>query len=200
MEQRIFPLTVMVHREATNSAGRFIGHAAVFSQRTEIGDAKRFGWHEQISPSAFNRALDEEQDVRMLVDHDTGKVVARTKSGTLVLRRDKAGLAVDANVADTTVGRDLVTLVDRGDMSGMSFGFMVRGDKWEQLDDGTELRTITDVDLFEVSAVAFPAYPQTDASLRSARFDDGTSDLMTRRALERRAEAASRLPARTPGT
>lgn len=168
-ETRVFPiLRTTLERSRDNSAGRFTGHAAVYKQRTAIGDPTRGGFIEQIAPGAFDRALSEDQDVRFLVDHDPSRVLARTASGTLSLSSDRRGLVVDADIADTSVGRDLRVLLERGDISQMSFGFIVTRDEWAMQKDGPELRTIHDVDLFDVSAVTFPAYPQTDAAIRAA--------------------------------
>ncbi len=161
-----------IQRSRENSAGTFSGHAAVYGQRTAIGDPKSYGFYEQIEKGAFDRALAEDQDVRFLVDHDSSRVLARTASGTLNLSSDKKGLFVQADLADTSVGRDLRVLLERGDVSQMSFGFVVAADEWKTQKDGTELRTIKDVDLFDVSAVTFPAYPQTDAAIRSAGFQE----------------------------
>lgn len=144
----------------------------MYKQRTAIGDPTRGGFWEQIAPGAFDRALNEDQDVRFLVDHDPSRVLARTASGTLSLSSDKKGLLVDADLADTSIGRDLRVLLERGDVSQMSFGFVVNKDEWAMQKDGTELRTIHDVDLFDVSAVTFPAYPQTDAAVRAAGFGE----------------------------
>lgn len=165
----------------------------MFGQRTAIGDPRRGGFFEQIEKGAFNRALEEQHDVRFLVDHDPSRVLARTASGTLTLRSDKQGLAVEADIADTSVGRDLRVLLERGDVSQMSFGFIVTADEWKMQKDGTELRTIKDLDLFDVSAVTFPAYPQTDAAIRAAGYDN------IRR--QRWEQAKERLAAlKTPGT
>lgn len=191
-ETRTFPiLRTMLERSRDNSAGRFTGHAAVYKQRTAIGDPLRGGFYEQINPGAFDRALSEDQDVRFLVDHDPSRVLARTASGTLSLASDKKGLVVDADIADTSVGRDLRILLERGDVSQMSFGFMVTKDEWAMQKDGTELRTIHDVDLFDVSAVTFPAYPQTDAAVRAS----GVQNIR----MQRWQQASDRLAAlRTP--
>lgn len=169
-ERRAFNLTRITFRAATadGGPGRFGGHAAVFNERTEIGDPKTWGFWEQIDSAAFDRALSEEQDVRLLVGHDHAQLLARTASGTLDLSKDKRGLLAEADLPDTTLGRDTAVLLDRGDLSAMSFGFYVKADKWEEQDDGTELRTILDVDLLEVSIVTFPAYAQTDAAMRDA--------------------------------
>lgn len=183
-----------MERSRENSAGRFTGHAAVYKQRTAIGDPMRGGFYEQVAPGAFDRSLAEDQDVRFLVDHDPSRVLARTSSGTLSLSSDKKGLLVDADLADTSTGRDLRVLLERGDVSSMSFGFVVNRDEWAMQKDGTELRTIHDVDLFDVSAVTFPAYPQTDAAIRMA----GVVEIRK----QRWEQAKARLEAlqKTPGT
>jgi HK97 family phage major capsid protein/HK97 family phage prohead protease len=110
--------------------------------------------------------------VRYLFNHNPDAVLARTKSGTLKLGEDKAGLAVDAELAPTSVGRDLAILMERGDVNQMSIGFRVIQDEWEEVegDDGHvyERRTIKEAQLFDVSAVTYPAYEETDAGLRTA--------------------------------
>jgi uncharacterized protein len=152
----------------------FAGHAAVFDQRTSIGNPLSWGFYEQIAPGAFTKTI-QEADVRFLIDHDPSLLLARTKSGTLRLSEDKVGLAADADLAPTTYGRDLAVLLERGDVSQMSFGFQVVKDDWteEQVEtnDGNsvdvEVRTIREAKLFDVSVVTFPAYEGTDAKLRS---------------------------------
>lgn len=137
-----------------------VGYAAIFNSDTKIGDY----FIERIAPTAFNGALSS--DVRALVDHDTGRVIGRTKSGTLRLAVDERGLKVEIDVPDTADGRDLWTLVERADISGMSFGFRVTHDEWDETGD-LPVRTIHEVELFEVSAVAFPAYDDTALGVRS---------------------------------
>jgi HK97 family phage prohead protease len=105
-------------------------------------------------------------DVRALIDHDTGRVIGRTKSRTLRLSTDNHGLRVEIDVPDTADGRDLWTLVERNDISGMSFGFRVTHDEWDETGDLPQ-RTIHEVELYEVSAVAFPAYDDTSLGVRS---------------------------------
>ena len=82
------------------------------------------------------------------------------------LSEDDKGLAVEIDLPDTTDGRDLAVSLERGDISGMSFGFRVTKDTWDETGD-MPMRTIQAVDLFEVSAVAFPAYDDTSLALRS---------------------------------
>jgi HK97 family phage prohead protease len=142
----------------------FAGHAAVFDQRTLIG-GKRWGFFEELAPGAFKNSL-ADGDFRFLHDHQTGLVLARTKSGTLRLTEDDIGLAVDADLAPTTTGRDLAVLLERGDIDQMSFAF--EPIVWERSEDedGVPVYRLTEVRLYEVSTVAFPAYEGTDAGLR----------------------------------
>lgn len=145
---------------ATEKGRTIGGYAAVFNSTAEIGAS----FHEVIKPGAFRAAVS--QDVRALIDHDSGRVIGRSTSGTLRLTEDDVGLAVEIDLPETQDGRDLATLIERGDVSGMSFGFVVTKQTW---DDTTEppSRTIEEVDLREVSVVAFPAYDDTSIALRS---------------------------------
>jgi HK97 family phage prohead protease len=158
-------------KAAVDGAGApigFRGHAAVFDSPTWIGPAA-WGFQEQVARGAFTKTIGE-HDVRFLVDHDPSKLLARNKSGTMRLAEDKVGLAADADLAPTQLGRDVAVLLERGDLSQMSFGFQTVRDKWEEV-DGTEgnkfeRRTLLEVKLFDVSVVTFPAYEDTDAALR----------------------------------
>lgn len=144
----------------------FTGHAAVFNQRTWIG-SKSWGFWEVIAPGAFAKTI-QEADVRFLVNHNADLVLARTKSGTLRLSEDSVGLLCDADIAPTTWGDDIATLIQRGDVDQMSFAFECVKETWEELEDGSELRTIQEVRLYDVSVVTYPAYEGTDAGLRAA--------------------------------
>ncbi|MGN8245243.1 HK97 family phage prohead protease [Cellulomonas soli] len=164
--------------DGEQDARRFVGHAAVFNSRTAIGDPLRWGWYEEIEPGAFDKTLSE-GDARFLVDHDSRLLVARKSAGDLRLSTDGTGLAVDADL-DTELSyvRDLVRNLDKRRITGMSFGFYVVRDRWEELEVDVEidgqteqrtvwLRTIVEVRLLEVSAVTFPAYEDTDANVRA---------------------------------
>ena len=169
IERRAYKLIRLVStRAADTGPGQFVGHPAVFNSRTDIGDPMTWGFREEVAPGAFDRALDEEQDVRALVDHNPSMLLGRTASGTLRLAVDKTGLVSENDLPNTSVGRDASVLLDRGDITQMSFAFDVKAQRWEDLPDGTELRTILDVDLYDVSLVTFPAYTETDAALRSS--------------------------------
>jgi hypothetical protein len=139
------------------------GYAALFNNRTDIGGF----FTEEIAPGAFAETI-KTSDVRALIGHDVGRVIGRLSSGTLRLKEDATGLAVEIDLPDTSDGRDLAVLLERGDISGMSFGFRVApgGDKWDESGD-IPARTIHKLELKEVSAVAFPAYDDTSIALRS---------------------------------
>ena len=163
----------------------FTGHAAVFNVRTAIGNPLRWGFYEEISPGAFTKTL-QEGDARFLVDHDTSLLMARVSADDLRLAEDKIGLAVDADL-DTELSyvRDFVRNLDKRRITGMSFGFRVVKDEWTtetvETSDGNEaeveIRTIREVELFEVSAVTFPAYEETDAALRALQLRENPDPL-----------------------
>lgn len=165
---------VEVRAKEDDEAPRFTGHAAVFNSRTAIGNPLTWGFYEEIAPGAFSRTISG-GDARMLIDHDSRMVVARVAPGSLNLAEDKVGLSVDAAL-DTGLSyvSDLVANLRNGNIDGMSFGFFVKQDDWttEEIEtkDGqtaeVEVRRITEVELLEVSAVTFPAYKETAASLR----------------------------------
>jgi len=151
-------------REVQGSNGMtFEGYAAVFNSPSQpIGGQ----FTEYVAPGAFKRSLQARNDIKLLWNHDTGQVLGSTRAGTLTLVEDSRGLKAIAQLPDTQLGRDTATLLKRGDVANMSFGFSVpaKGDSWS--DDGA-VRHLNSVRLHEVSIVAFPAYQATTASVRS---------------------------------
>ena len=143
----------------------FTGYAAVFNSASEP-----LPFIERIAPGAFKRSLKARNDIKLLWNHDTGAVLGSTRAGTLRLEEDSYGLRVTAVLPPTTLGNDVRTLVQRGDVSAMSFGFSVpaNGDSWNA--EGTE-RTLRSVRIHEVSIVAFPAYQQTSGTATVRSFD-----------------------------
>lgn len=153
LERRSAPLEIRA------KGRRLEGYAATFGAEARIGRVT-----ETIRPGAFAASIGR-RDVLALVDHDFSRVLARTRSGTLRLAEDSTGLAFDLDVPDTTAGRDVLALAERGDLGGMSFAFKVRPNGERREGDKREL---TAVDLWEVSVVqSFPAYEGTSVSARS---------------------------------
>lgn len=144
--------------------GRLSGYAAVYNSLShDLG-----GFREVILPGAFDRTLREFPDVLALVEHDTNKVLARTTNGTLRLAPDDYGLRVEIDPADTSYARDLLALVRRGDVAGMSFRFRpFPGGARMDLSTTPPTRSLTSVQLAEVSVVVSPAYPDTSIAVRA---------------------------------
>jgi len=153
LETRTRPVDFEI-RELEDGGLRFEGYAAVFNSRSEdLG-----GFTEFVAPGAFKRSLRSRNDVKLLFDHNPANVLASTRAGTMTVEEDARGLKVTADLAPTTLGRDVSVLVKRGDLDSMSFGFSVIRDSWN--DNGTE-RTLHSVRLLEASIVSWPAYTGT---------------------------------------
>jgi HK97 family phage prohead protease len=135
------------------------GYAARFNEPSEP-----LPFIERIAPGAFKRSLRAKNDIKLLWNHDSSMVLGSTRAGTLRLYEDELGLRVEADLPATSFGVDAKISIQRGDVTGFSFGFTVppNGDTWNA--DGTE-RTLKSVRLLEVSTgVAFPAYPSTNGT------------------------------------
>jgi hypothetical protein len=139
------------------------GYAAVFHSEANLGD-----FIEVIRPSAFAKSLATGSNVRALYHHQGDALLGATKSGTLELREDSHGLAFKLDLPETSHGKDLAILVQRGDVSGCSFGFRVApgGDRWEER-NGQMVRELIEVELLEVTLTADPAYQDTSIAMRS---------------------------------
>ncbi|MBN8872662.1 MAG: HK97 family phage prohead protease [Rhodospirillales bacterium] len=141
------------------SGRKLEGYAAVFGVPAQIR-----GFTETVQRGAFTASLAGTRDVLALLDHDPTRLLGRTGSGTLRLAEDTRGLHFEIDAPDTQLGRDVLTLAERRDLGGCSFGFRVTDEAWPAR-DRRELRA---VDLFEISVVqAFPAYTQTTVSARA---------------------------------
>lgn len=163
LEQRTFAIEGVEIR-AIEGKQVISGHAAVFNQLS----VPLWGFRERIRPGAFLNTLRSGADVFALWQHDTARVLGRTKNNTLRLHEDDRGLAIEFDPPDTQDGRDALVSISRGDVDKMSFGFNVpdKGDSWASDPDSDLLiRDLIDIDLKEVSPVTFPAYPATDVSM-----------------------------------
>jgi Escherichia/Staphylococcus phage prohead protease len=171
IEKRTYGLQIRAEGNGTDTPLRLTGYAAKYHTKSnDLG-----GFRETILPGAFKKAVSNNgpngDDVRMLKNHDPHYVLGRTKSGTLQLRSDVVGLHFECDLPDTQYARDLHTSVSRGDMSGCSFAFKVDpdGDEWtgDEEDNSLQLRKLRSVSLFDVSAVTYPAYEDTQVSARA---------------------------------
>jgi uncharacterized protein len=174
IERRIFDAPLEVRSNGDGTVG-VRGYAAVF-------DSVSHG--EVVRSSAFNRTLQQRDNVRLLVNHD-GVPLASTKAGTMTLSTDERGLLVDVPHLDTEnpTARELVSAMQRGDIDQMSFAFVAR-------DAPTEngIRELREVTLYDVSIVTYPWYEATSVGLTGDR--DMDRALVSLRALtpEQRAE------------
>ena len=168
-ELRSFDFEVRAKEDEEN--GSFVeGTPIVFGKRTNIGP-----FDEIIDKKALDKA--DLQDVRFLVNHNTDMTpLARSrnnnKNSTMQMTVEEDGMKIRVNLdtENNSDARNLYSAIKRGDVSGMSFMFSVRGDKWDGQDSEHPTRTITDIGkVYEVSAVTFPAYEQTTISARSQR-------------------------------
>jgi HK97 family phage prohead protease len=148
---------------ADDDTRRIVGYAAVFDSDADLGF-----FEERIAFGAFSRAIDEDQDVRALWNHDANYVLGRTKSKTLTMAEDKVGLRIEIDPPDTQTARDFVESIRRGDVDQMSFAFRAVKESWTEREGELPLRELHDVDLFDVSPVTYPAYEATSVGVRSA--------------------------------
>lgn len=156
-------------RDASAGSGiiaTLTGYAAIFDSDSLPFDGWQKPWVERIAPGAFKRSLAERPDIAALWSHRADAILGRTPK-TLRASEDDKGLKVEIDLIDTQQNRDVLASVRAGQVDSMSFGFSARSVKWEEGKE-RDVRTLLDVDLFEVSAVVWPAYPATSLSARSA--------------------------------
>lgn len=140
---------------------------------------------EQIASGAFADSLST-RGVVGLWSHDTSQVLGNTKSGTLRVFDGAKELRFELDIPDTSVGNDAWALIQRGDVDGVSFGMRVTKDKWSSEKRG-ELkiykRSILNAELYEISPVAFPAYPANEVTAEARSLEEFKAT-ETRKALE----------------
>lgn len=150
----------LVDMRASEDEGMVVeGYAAVFDTVTDLG------WmHEVIDRHAFDNA--DMSDIVMKYNHEDSVLpMARTRGGSLQFNVDDHGLKIRAKLPDTSVNRDIYTLIREGVLSKMSFAFTVKS---EEYDYDTDTRKILEFDkIFDVSVVDVPAYGTTEIYARS---------------------------------
>ncbi|MGA2256080.1 MAG: HK97 family phage prohead protease [Thermoguttaceae bacterium] len=164
-ESRIIPsptVSIRADTHAAESGPKIVGYAAKFNVEAEIGE----GFFEQIAPGAFSQSIGED-DIRCLFNHNPNFPLGRTANKTLLLSEDSVGLRTVCLPPDTQQARDVCESIRRGDITGMSFTFDVRGQSWSKDADGGYHRTLTDCRLYDVGPVTFPAYDSTEVVMRT---------------------------------
>ncbi len=144
---------------------RLSGYAIVFDTLScDLG-----GFREVIKPGAAKATIESGRDIRALVDHDHTKILGRTSAATLKLGEGTRGVWADIDLPNTTYANDLLESVKRKDIRGMSFGFHVPegGDTWAEQADGSILRTVSNLELVEVTCTSIPAYTATSLAVRA---------------------------------
>ena len=154
------------------------GYFVVFNSETKLFE----NYYEEISDKAFKDI--DLTDIRALADHDTAKVLGRTKSQTLSLTVDDKGLYGEITInKNDSEAVNLYERVKRGDIDQCSFGFNILDETMDTRADGSTKWTITEIELFEVSVVTFPAYADTAVEARSEQMKQlEKRNLQTRKA------------------
>lgn len=149
-------------RETDDKEKYLEGYFIMYNSETEL----QRGIYEEITPQALTKSL-ADNDVRCLFNHDTSIVLGRTGNGTLELRSDDKGLwgRVKVNPFDKQAN-DIYARIERGDINACSFGFIPVDEDIIHKDDGSVKFVVREAELKEVSAVTFPAYPQTQVAAR----------------------------------
>ena len=166
-EQRAFSFEIRAERN--EKYGAYItGRPIVYNSKTDMG------YFDEIIQ---NGALDGAnlRDVRFLVNHDTSMIpLARSRNNnensTMQMTVDDSGMNIRVNldVENNATAKELYSAVERGDIDGMSFMFDIDGEEWDGMETDHPTRTITKIgNVYEVSAVTFPAYEDTEISVRS---------------------------------
>ena len=126
-------------------------------------------FYETIDPQAFIDAVNQtDHPIDFYEEHDPSLLLATTDNGSLVLNADPTGLSMEATMVDTQVARDAYQWIKTGIIKGMSFGFVVLDDSWDYSGE-IPFRTVNAIELYEVSAVRFPAYLASDIEARGIK-------------------------------
>lgn len=152
------------------------GYAAVFYRETDPDGTQFRLWgktYERIMPGAFDAALKRPDDVRCLFNHDVNILLGRSGSGTLKLAVDPIGLRYACQLPNDEDGRRVASKIQRGDVSGCSFGFIADKEKttWREVGDMV-LREVGSVRLYDVGPVTYPAYKGTDVSVAKRSYGE----------------------------
>lgn len=150
------------------------GYAVTWDAGSALMGGGKNKFRERVKPGAFKETL-QNDDQFFFWSHDSSKVLGRKYSGTLRLHEDSIGLKFHLDLPDTTFGKDAYESIKRRDITGISIGFIVQNDKWDDGLSGISHRTVLKARLKEISAVSFPAYPDSDVVIGSPMEDEEES-------------------------
>lgn len=162
MEHRHYPISDLEVRSDEGKPITLKGYAAVFEKLS----VPMGGFREKVQRGAFAESLSK-NNIRALWNHNSNYPLGSTNGGTLILEEDERGLLFELELPDNTWGRDVGIAIQRKDVEGVSFGFSVKKDSWDNNNPDESIRTLEDVNLVEISPTPFPAYPETNVSARS---------------------------------
>lgn len=156
---------------------------AGYAARFEKLSVDMWGMKEKIRAGAFANSL--KNNVKALWNHNSDIVLGSTKSGSLRLEEDDKGLRFELDLPDSSWGRDAAESIKRKDVDGVSFGFRVKKDEWDETNPKQIIRTLIDVDLIEISPTPFPAYPSTSVTSVGVRnFEEAYNEFKAQQGLE----------------
>ena len=172
LERRFMSATqvrAIVSTHFSSSPGTLTGYSATYNRlSSDLG-----GFVERVASTAFDKSLRNGDDARCNFNHDNSRILGRVANGTLRLRSDTIGLHNECDLPDTSYARDLLTSVQRRDVTDQSFGFTVDDEDWDEMEDPDDpynrsarikVRTLRSVRLIDTAFVVDPAYPGTSVS------------------------------------
>lgn len=193
MKKEIRAFDFEIRADNNEEHGHFLtGQPIVYNERTDLG------WYDEIIEDGALADTDL-KDVRFLVNHNIDMIpLARSRNNNAnstmqmeVIPGKGMAIRVDLDTENNAEARSLYSAVERGDISGMSFMFIVDRDRWEDIDSEHPTRSITSISrVMEVSAVTFPAYEATSISTRglSDALDRAKESLESERAKKKEVE------------
>ena len=137
------------------------GYAIRFNEKSELLG----NFIETIKPEALDNV--DFSDTKLLYNHQANDILGRTSSGTLRLHKDQDGLYFEADLPDTTLGRDTLEMIKRNDLKGMSFSMTINEDTWDIKQSPVERNILSIGKVQEISIVIDPAYQTTSVSKRA---------------------------------
>jgi HK97 family phage prohead protease len=179
-ERRFFSTKVSMEKREEGKTPKIEGMAALFNVVTRIGD----WFEEEVMPGAFDDVIND--DVRCLFNHNPNYVLARSVEGkgTLALSLTSEGLKYSYETPNRSYAKDLEDAIESGDISGSSFAFRIKEQKWISRKDDIDLRQIVKFErLLDVSPVTYPAYPDATVGKRSLdafKAEDNIEEIKTK--------------------